>query len=61
MTYPYTHMSHVTEHRLPELLLAPILHHGIILAAQNSQMHRAVNHYPSIHDRVLGDEMEENL
>lgn len=54
-------MSHVTELRLPELLLAPILHHRIILAAHNSQMHHAVNHYPSIHDRVLGDEMEENL
>ena len=47
------HMKHVLELRLPELLLVLIFLPRIILIADISQAHHVVNHYPSMHDKVL--------
>jgi hypothetical protein len=60
MSLPYIHMIHVPELRLTELLLAPISQPRIPLIASNSQTRRVGNHYPPLHDRVLGGENEEN-
>lgn len=60
MTLPSIHVKHALEIRLTELLLALIRRSRITLIASNSQTCRVGNHYPPLHNRVLGEETKEN-
>jgi hypothetical protein len=56
MTFLFIHVKHVLEFRRTELLLALIRRSRITLIASNSQTCRVGNHYPPLHNRVLGEE-----
>ena len=56
MTLLFIHVKHVLEIRRTELLLALIRRSRITLIASNCQTCRVGNHYPPLHNRVLGEE-----
>lgn len=60
MTLLFIHVKHVLEIRRTELLLALIRQSRITLIASNSQTCRVGDHYPPLHNRVLGKETKEN-
>lgn len=60
MTLLFIHVKHVLEIRLTELLLALIRQSRITYIASNCQTCRVRNHYPPLHNRVLGEETKEN-
>lgn len=60
MTLLFIHVKHVLEIRLTELLLALIRRSRITLIASTSQACRVGNHYPPLHNGVLGEETKEN-
>jgi len=60
MTLPSIYMKNVLKIRLTDLMLDLIRQSRITLIASNIQTCRVGNHYPPLHNRVLGEETKEN-